>query len=207
MVTSSCPAWAPHEVCPQRPLMANFQAPLSSPSFWPGRLPVAFMLSAPGTCEAAKGFPVAGGTGDNLSVGLEFLHAARPDLFPSSNRYDYRIANAYSKPLSLALGSGRTEASDREILESGNIARVMADLNGCHLVVLCGIKAQLLTAAIERQLGCRSLSCYHTSSRGIMRLPVNAEAAAIPDQRVSPATRGRMWSWAHCLMTQIDNAQ
>jgi len=185
--------------------MTNSQSPLSNPSVWPGRLPVAFMFSAPGTREAAKGFPVAGVTGDNLSVGLEFLHAARPDLFPSSCRYDYRIANAYPKPLSLALGSGRTEASDREILESGNVARVIADLKGCLLVVLCGFKAQLLTGAIERQLGSRTLSCNHTSYRGLRSLEINADAAAIPGRKRPAKTRGRMRTWANGLLSQIDS--
>lgn len=184
-------------------LMKNSQVTSYNPSAWHGTLPVAFMFSAPGTHEAQRGRPVAGATGTNLSIGLEFLHAARPDLFPSLDRYNYRIANAYAKPLSLALGSGRSEASDREILENGNIDRVITDLNGCNLVVLCGGKARLLSAEIERQLGCRTLTCTHTSTRGISRLPVSTNEAALTGPTKQHPKRGRMFSWANGLLNQL----
>ncbi len=79
-----------------------------------------------------------------MDLALVYLHAARPDLFTSTHRYDYRITNAYDKPISVALGDSASEATDSEILKQKNLTRVHIELDGCSHVILCGKKANLL---------------------------------------------------------------
>lgn len=119
-----------------------------SPHFCRGCLAVAFVFSAPGEEELRQGRPVAGDTGTNLDSALSRLHAARPTVFRSSRRYDYRITNAWSEPLAVALGHRVSEARDTQVRDRGNVRRVLEELEGCDLVVLSGNKARLLGEAI-----------------------------------------------------------
>lgn len=89
---------------------------------------MAFVFSAPGTKENGKGRPVAGATGENLEFALAHLCQKEPKYFPSSDRYAYRITNAFQSALSIGLGSGRTEASSAEILKPTNVSRVVEEL-------------------------------------------------------------------------------
>lgn len=119
-----------------------------SAHFCEGHLDVAFVFSTPGAEELRAGRPVAGATGENLSMALPHLRAARPDLFPSLERYGYRITNAWPIPTAVALGHPTSEASDSEIQESRNARRVDDELAGCRLAILSGEKAKLLTHAL-----------------------------------------------------------
>ncbi|MFC0134364.1 hypothetical protein [Massilia eurypsychrophila] len=119
--------------------------PASSAHFWFGSLDVAFVFSAPGSFEACHLKPIFDVTGEHLQVALSrHLVPALPTVFPSAERYDYRISNAHSSPLAKARGDRRTEAGDSTIKLPSNVERVRDDLAGCRLVVLCGKKAQRL---------------------------------------------------------------
>src|SRR5436305_7767221 len=97
--------------------------PITKPHFCEGKdAKVAFVFSAPGRHEELQGAPVSGMTGSNLDAALLVLHAARPDLFPSTARYDYRITNAFAEVLHEG-AHGRTEATPKEILEPANVER------------------------------------------------------------------------------------
>ena len=135
---------------------------------WPGTYPLAFVFSVPGTQEVSQGKPVAGATGENLSMALTHLAHARPDLFPSKDRYAYRIANAYSLALSLSLGSGRTQARKSEICTPSNATRVTEELKGCRIASLCGDRAQWLEPELRARLPqLRIVLTWHTAHRAL----------------------------------------
>jgi len=116
--------------------------------FHAGTHPVAFAFSAPGALEKLSGKPVTGDTGVNLEKGLVYLAAARPDIFPTAHKHDYRITNAFSAPLAKSLGHKRTEASRGEVVEASNIARVQREVQGTRYVVLCGTRPEYLKPAL-----------------------------------------------------------
>lgn len=145
--------------------MKNPLSPHKTAHYWHGRLPVAFVFSAPGSFEAANGKPIFDRTGDHLTAALErHLAPALPSIFPSIDRYDYRITNAYSKPLAKALGDTRTEARKVEIRDPANIDRVITELRDCSLVVLCGKRPGWLKEEIH---GFKLVLASHISMSGL----------------------------------------
>ena len=54
----------------------------------------AFVLAVPGRKDRDAERPAAGDTGKNLDRILIQLNIRNPAAFPSTHRYDYRIANA-----------------------------------------------------------------------------------------------------------------
>lgn len=157
--------------------------PKYSAHYCRGKLPTAFVLSVPGAAEADKRRPVSGDTGKNLDLALACLSSRNPTLFPSSRRYDYRITNAFAEPRAKSLGHASSEAKASEIRTSANIARVIKDLSGCNLVLLCGKKAQLLSAAIEA-CGMQVVKVPHPGHRGL-----NKAFSTYPKER-------RIYRWA-----------
>lgn len=105
----------------------HLPSPMSAAHHSQGRLPVAFVFSVPGAREKFASCPVAGATGENLSFALEHLHAELPAVFSSTDRYAYRITNAYSKPIAKSLGDASSEASDSQVQAPENIARVLRE--------------------------------------------------------------------------------
>jgi uracil-DNA glycosylase len=140
--------------------------PKFSAHYCQGKLPIALVFSVPGKRESEEGKPVSGDTGTNLNVALAWLNSRNPTLFSSPERYDYRITNAFAEPRAKSLGHSSSEAKASEIRASTNIARVIKDLSGCHLVLLCGKKAQLLSAPIE-DCGKRVVKIPHPGHRGL----------------------------------------
>jgi transcriptional regulator with XRE-family HTH domain len=138
----------------------------SSAHFSEGQIPVAFIFSAPGEKELRAGKPVAGETGVNLESALQHLCEARPKLFPSAHRYDYRITNAWPEPIAVALGHRGSQASDGEVRDARNVERVLRELEGCKLVVLSGGKARLLAGAL-RQSGRTVVEVPHVGNKGL----------------------------------------
>jgi uracil-DNA glycosylase len=137
-----------------------------SPHFCRGYIPVAFVFSAPGEKEMRIGKPVAGETGRNLELALGHLHFARPTRFPSCHRYDYRITNAISTPVAVALGHSASEARDTQIQAPGNVERILRELEGCSLVVLSGNKASILAEALRRS-GKTVIEVPHVGNKGL----------------------------------------
>jgi uracil-DNA glycosylase len=174
--------------------------PQFTPHYCKGRLPVAFVFSAPGTEEVNRGRPVSGATGDNLEHALGHLSILAPQVFPSSHRYDYRITNAFAQPLAQDLGNGRTEATRAEILESTNVRRFLGDVEGCQLVILCGKKARLLFTMLEGTLPL-VVQVAHIGNKGL-----NGCFPLLGNWRLSsPADRRqeRVRLWANDLVRKI----
>ena len=177
---------------------------ISSCHLWIGHIPLAFVFSVPGDEEVRKGKPVAGDTGENLDSALVHLHSAEPTLFSSTDRYDYRITNAFPEPIAVALGHKVSEARGSEIKNSRNIQRVLSELDGCSLVILCGSKAKLLESAIrgpERTV----VEVPHIGNKGLngkFPVPHHLQLASSSDRR-----RHRVKLWASAVLQQIDDRQ
>ena len=169
-----------------------------------GRLRLAFLFSAPGAREHAARRPVAGVTGENLDFALGYLHSKRPDLFASSERYAYRITNAFSQPLARSRGDRASEARRDQIVENANIARIKRELRGCDLVIVCGRKAQLLSRLLSTprrsvidmpHIGNRALSTQYSGRR------FSAPASPIARRKL------RARAWAEDLLRSLRATQ
>ena len=124
--------------------LASVQRSDVQPHYSKGELSIAFVFSVPGARENSAGRPVSGATGENLSFALGHIHSELPAVFSSTDRYAYRIANAYSKPIAKSLGNASSQSSNKQVQAPENIAKVLHDIGGCSVVILCGLKAQLL---------------------------------------------------------------
>lgn len=168
------------------------------PHYWHGRIPIAFVFSAPGTKESNRRRPVAGDTGENLKLALESLSKHLPNRFSSQDRYDYRITNAIDETLSIALGSRRSEGGARQILDKKNIKRVRDEIEGCEVVVLCGKKAQLLAPWLESDMLCLIKVC-HVGNKGLNgTYRLKTESGASPEYRRSQ----RIALWVESVLSQ-----
>jgi hypothetical protein len=178
---------------------ANWDGTSFSPHFCRGRIPLAFVFSAPGEKEMRAVKPVAGETGKNLQSALIHLNSARPGLFTSLDRYDYRITNAISTPMAVALGHGGSEALDTEIRADPNVQRVLREVEGCNLVVLSGNKAKVLTQAI-RATGKTVVGVPHVGNKG---LNVSFEVPDDLKHEPSLAREHRVQLWADAVLEAI----
>lgn len=166
---------------------------VTSPHFNKGTLPLAFVFSVPGAVELRERKPVAGDTGMNLTLALRFLVSKEPNLFTSSDRYGYRISNAFDEPMAASLKSGASEAKASQILEPGNVKRVVEELQGCGLVVLCGRKAQLLTKEIERA-GMTVVHAWHTGNRALIAKYQGEDVARASTALARQELRAQEWA-------------
>jgi hypothetical protein len=164
-----------------------------SPHFCRGHIPVAFVFSAPGEKEMRVRKPVAGETGTNLDSALIHLNSARPTLFPSSHRYEYRITNAFSTPIAVALGHRRSEALDTEIQAPHNVQRVLQELEGCSLIVLGGNKARLLAQDI-RESGKTVVEVPHVGNTGLNGKYKVPDRLKVSSPRARRKYRVRLWA-------------
>ncbi|SDX92201.1 hypothetical protein [Nitrosomonas sp. Nm33] len=171
-----------------------------SSHFCEGHLPIAFVFSAPGEEEKRKGKPVAGESGANLEAALVHLHSAQPTLFSSLHRYDYRITNSFAEPIAVALGHGKSEADNREIQKPQNVQRVLSELEGCNLVILCGNKARVLSQAI-RESGKTIIEVPHIGNKGLnskFKISNQIRSASSFDRR-----QYRIKLWAEAILQAI----
>jgi hypothetical protein len=184
----------PESGCPTKPLWE------SSFRYNKGELPVAFLFSAPGATEELCDMPIAGITGENLDAALTHLAAARPDIFTSQNRYSYRIVNAFERVLARSRGDNQSEAKNTAIRLPSNVKRVLKDLEGCGLVVLCGRKAQLLQHDIQ-VAGHLIVAVSHTSNQA---LAASHNAAATTGYGTPAERRSfRVSDWASDLLCKL----
>jgi hypothetical protein len=170
-----------------------------SPHFCRGRLPLAFVFSVPGEEEMRAGKPVAGQTGKNLEEALIHLKSAQPARFPSLDRYDYRITNAFSTPMAKALGHSTSEASNAEIRAEPNVRRVIQEIAGCTVVVLSGNKARLFATDIGAK-GMTVGGVPHVGNTGLNG------SYGVPDRlRLAPslAREHRVKQWADAVLRAI----
>lgn len=164
-----------------------------SAHFCEGRLDVAFVFSVPGAEELRSGKPVAGETGENLTLALTHLHAGRGDLFPSLDRYEYRITNAWPIPTAFSLGHGSSEVSDAEIRARVNVRRVLEELAGCRLAILGGDKAKLLSKELATSVG-TVIGAPHVGDRGLSNAYSRVIRPNLPTSRARREERVRLWA-------------
>jgi hypothetical protein len=165
-----------------------------SPHFCRGHIAVAFVFSAPGAKEMRDGKPAAGDTGTNLESALIHLHSAQPTLFPSLHRYDYRITNASSAPIAVALGHSASEARDTEIYAPNNVRRVLREVEGCSLVVLSGNKARVLARGI-RESRKTVVEVPHVGNKGLnVKFKVLADHLKLASPRARREHRVQLWA-------------
>ncbi|MGE6757462.1 hypothetical protein ACQKGO_05565 [Corallococcus interemptor] len=116
----------------------------------------AFILAAPGQAEKKAKRPAVGATGLALNRILASLHSLLPEVFPSTCRYQYRIANAYSKALYKTKGSNKTRPNFGDVNTVGNEKRLLAEVEGAPLVIALAPSANRLASHLEAN-GCNIL--------------------------------------------------
>ena len=109
---------------------------------------VAFVFSCPGQSEEKAQKPAAGQTGKNLDALLVYLNKKNSTIFRDTDRYEYRITNAWDK-VEFKSRTGRTEATKKEISTEENISRMKRELNGMDIVIFFGEKAQRIKNLID----------------------------------------------------------
>ncbi|MBX9181886.1 hypothetical protein HCG68_13060 [Paeniclostridium sordellii] len=95
---------------------------------------VAFVFICPGQEEQREGKPVAGQTGKNLEILLSFLNKSLPNVFPSTNRYDYRILNL-SVEICYKEKNERTIPKISSIRAKENIERIIQEIGDCEIII------------------------------------------------------------------------
>lgn len=150
---------------------------------------VAVVFSCPGRHEEAAGHPAARGTGRNLDILLSLLGQAlgRDDL----NRENVTITNAWPR-VEYRERTGRSEASEREVVSPDNVERLRRELyEVTDLVIFCGKRAAAVAPLLRlkhrpslvfiKHPGLRGLSLIRTDAYG--KEIVAAHAAACRDGR------------------------
>ncbi len=100
-------------------------------------IPTAFIFSCPGQEERKSGKLVNGQTGKNLDGMLSILRQQYPDIFPSDNRYDYRITNS-SEQVHYQAYDHKSEPGKKEIMDPQNLLRLKQDIEGYRYVITFG---------------------------------------------------------------------
>ena len=127
-----------------------------------------FVFICPGRFEAARGYPCAAGTGANLARALVELARRAPERFPSADRRDYVVTNAWPQVEYPAL-TDRSVPTDAEVLIPDNLARLAGEITGLRSVVACGaqahaaVRALAARGAIEASVAC----ARHLSQRSV----------------------------------------
>ena len=107
-------------------------------------IPTAFIFFFFFQEELKSGKLVNGQTGKNLDMMLSILNKNYPGIFPSCDRYDYRITNS-SEYVHYKAFDNRTEPKKNEILEKDNLSRLIEDIREYKYIITFG-KCALLAA-------------------------------------------------------------
>jgi hypothetical protein len=137
----------------------------------PGAL-AGFVFICPGRFEQARGYPCAAGTGANLARALVALNRRAPALFPSADRRDYVVTNAWSQVEYMAL-SDRSVPSEAEVLEEANLQRLAGEIDGLRTIVACGAQAHAALRRLVSQgsIVARVAYARHLSQRSVNMIP------------------------------------
>jgi uracil-DNA glycosylase len=103
---------------------------------------IALIFSCPGNKEKEECKPCAGTTGKNLNVLIDILNGLSPSVFPPS-RIDYHINNAWDKVESIKI-TGKTVASNSDILEKSNLNRLEIELKNSKIIICFGKKSLMV---------------------------------------------------------------
>lgn len=142
---------------------------------------VAFVLSCPSRLEKQAGHPAAGVTGRNLERLLEML---KPRLgLPSLERAEVTITNAWDK-IEYRSGTGRSEATDTELKQTGNLHRLADELRHITtLVIFCGCKAKVASQELLRRgylpSSAQIAFLEHLGTRGLLAITSDTADAPI----------------------------
>ncbi|HYF80765.1 MAG TPA: hypothetical protein VD973_26950 [Symbiobacteriaceae bacterium] len=141
----------------------------------------AAVFSAPGRHEQAAGRPAAAGTGKQLALLGEVLAEQGLDLL--ARRGDFTITNAWAG-VEYDEATGRSEATDAEVLRPDNLDRLAGELSGITDCVFCfGDKAHLAVAALAEagrlEPGCRAVKVRHLSMRSLNQIRADVHGAPI----------------------------
>ena len=163
----------------------------------------AFVFSCPGQEEEKSGLLVNGQTGRNLDMLLHFLHQKRPDLFPSEDRYYYRITNS-SERIHYKARDGRTEPSSAEIKAPDNLERLTGDIKDYDVVITFGRGAteavSLLADKLDNKKILHSRHLSFLSLNSGVKNDINGE----PIPRGDPdSTKKRLEAVAADIISQI----
>ena len=143
----------------------------------------------------------AGTTGENMTTALSLLCDLRPDLFPSADRTHYRITNAFAHPLARSLGHTRTEATKGEVLAVENISRVLTELDGCSLILLCGTRATWLLPHVSAVSGRHTVAMSHLSNQALASKHNTVYARNRPTSTMR--RRARVQSWVQDAINKL----
>lgn len=129
----------------------------------------AFIFSCPGQEELKSGRLVNGQTGKNLDMMLTILNKSYPDIFPSCDRYDYRITNS-SEMVHYKAYDNRSEPSAKEITDSANIERLKHDIDGYSYVITFGRSASLAAEQVKKQYGTEGVTFMYSQHLSFLSL-------------------------------------
>jgi len=151
-----------------------------------------FVFICPGRFEAARGFPCAAGTGANLARALLVLNERLPAHFPSSLRDLYVITNSWDRVEYPAL-TQRSVPTLNEVLETGNLERLAAEVASLEAIVACGAHAHAAVRALADRgaTHARLVFARHLSQRSVNMIPGAAD------------TPGRIGMWCNGVVAQL----
>ncbi len=165
----------------------------------------AFIFSCPGQEELKSGLLVNGQTGKNLDMMLTFLNAKRPDIFPSVNRYDYRITNS-SEIVHYKAHDQRTEPSVSEINNEKNIERLKNDISGYDYVITFGRCSAIAADNLKQRGVCKETVFLYSRHLSFLCLnsSINTDVHGNPIERgCENATAKRLEAAAEMILQQL----
>ena len=144
---------------------------------------VAFVFACPGQKEMQQGRVVAGKTGENLNTLLHILSNSSPllhSLFPTSDRYYYRITNASNLVHYPALNAVSVPHK-REYLTDVNVQRILSELSGSTLVLAFGQQARELMMYVADNFSVNFSIVYlpHLSLLSLNQIPFTVDGRRI----------------------------
>jgi len=124
------------------------------------RKDVAFIFSCPGAKECCLKRPVAGETGKNLDELIKKLDGGIINEIEKCSknkdkicRYDFRLTNSW-KDVEFLEKTGRSEATEEEVLNNKNLKRLLFDLRGVKedcLIFCFGKKAKFAIKELSKK--------------------------------------------------------
>lgn len=136
---------------------------------------IVFILSCPGQKEQKNGRPASGKTGDNL----EYLLSKLVSLGFFKNGTAKNNVTIINSSENVYSGKDNSEPKSDEVLEDGNINRIIKQLSGVEsikYIFCCGDVASLLLSMLFFKYHKSDVKIYrikHLSARGIMHYKKN----------------------------------